>query len=38
MAHFALIHPDYEAGVRSALESQHGYKVDTISATPTAAE
>jgi len=38
LAHFKLIHPDYEAGVRRALEDQHGYKVDTISATPTAAE
>ncbi|MFN7025278.1 MAG: catalase, partial [Pseudorhizobium sp.] len=38
LAHFALIHPDYEAGVRAALERVHGYKADTISAQPTAAE
>jgi len=38
LAHFKLVHPDYEAGVRAALEHMHGYKADTISAQPTAAE
>ncbi|NLS02485.1 catalase [Rhizobium sp. P32RR-XVIII] len=38
LAHFKLAHPDYEAGVRAALEKQHGYKVDTVSAQPAAAE
>lgn len=38
LAHFKLVHPDYEAGVRAALERLHGYKVDTISAQPAAAE
>ena len=38
LAHFKLVHPDYEAGVRAALERLHGYKADTISAQPTAAE
>jgi catalase len=38
LAHFKLVHPDYESGVRAALEKLHGYKVDTISAQPAAAE
>lgn len=38
LAHFELVHPDYESGVRAALEKQHGYKVDTINAQPAAAE
>jgi catalase len=37
-ARFKLVHPDYESGVRAALEKLHGYKVDTISAQPAAAE
>jgi catalase len=32
LAHFKLVHLDYESGVRAALEKQHGYKVDTLSA------
>jgi catalase len=35
LAHFKLVHPDYEAGVRQALKAAHGYQADTIS---TAAE
>jgi catalase len=38
LGHFKLVHPDYEAGVRAALKSAHGYEADTISATATAAE
>ncbi len=35
LAHYRQVHPDYEAGVRAALKSAHGYEADTIS---TAAE
>ncbi|MDX3925690.1 MAG: catalase [Shinella sp.] len=38
LAHYKLVHEDYEKGVRATLEKQHGYKVDTISASPAAAE
>jgi catalase len=38
LARFKLVHPDYESGVRAALAKLHGYKVDTISAQPAAAE
>ncbi|PTM98349.1 catalase KatA [Mycoplana dimorpha] len=32
LAHYKLVHPDYEAGVRAALKAAHGYQADTISA------
>lgn len=32
LAHFKLVHPEYEAGVRIALKNAHGYEADTISA------
>jgi catalase len=35
LIHFARVHPEYEAGVRQALKTAHGYEADTIS---TAAE
>ncbi|MDW9450541.1 catalase [Sinorhizobium meliloti] len=35
LIHFAHVHPEYEAGVRQALKTAHGYEADTIS---TAAE
>jgi len=31
LAHFKLVHVDYEAGVRKALRDGHGYDADTIS-------
>ncbi|MEN5279183.1 catalase-related domain-containing protein, partial [Brucella sp. TWI432] len=30
LAHFKLVHPDYEAGVRAALKTAHGYQANTI--------
>ncbi|WP_411506542.1 catalase-related domain-containing protein, partial [Brucella anthropi] len=27
LAHFKLVHPDYEAGVRKALKDAHGYSL-----------
>ncbi len=32
LAHFRRVHPDYEAGVRAALQAAHGYEAKTISA------
>jgi catalase len=31
LAHFKLVHPDYESGVRAALKAAHGYQANTIS-------
>ncbi|WP_411507162.1 catalase-related domain-containing protein, partial [Brucella anthropi] len=40
LAHFKLVHPDYEAGVRKALKDAHGYEANTIATNEeaTAAE